>query len=322
MMNFFFFTLVFWCHRPSIHAADHFQGLQMAWVRKRFTFPKIPPVLQFCICLLFGLPFSVGKLSAEDHRLEKDGGAYGEVLEVQAQADGEKVTPAEPMLLRSKHNTSPMPPNQWGGKPRQGPFHATACDHLCFAMSPNGTGELQSLSIEPRAIPIRPRVDGAFQKVEFLTSNQSSDVLAGVQSNSLRSYDADNHADNQWLDIRPRTIASVGETSKLFRKEELPGYETRTEFEDNDSDSGPSQAVDYYRFDLRLRDFCRVTRFCHGPLYFENRLMESQGVSPGQCCCPPAVYAGAHFIWSAATLPLHVLRQPPCNSVCSGCQCR
>lgn len=318
----FFFTIGVWGHRNAPTTEVNFRDLKMLWVFQCLAFPRIPLAVPLCLCLIFGLAVSVGNLSAQDHWLKKDDGAYGQEPRVQGEASGKKATSIEPSLLTGKRPIFNVVPDQLRRRVGHEPSHETVCDDLYFSISPRGDGNLQYLSIEQLAVPMRLRLDGAFRQVEFNGSDQSADALAYVQAKSIDSSDGDHHADYQWLDIRPRTIAPRGERSKLFPKEELPGNETLTKLRDDAHDPEQSHAVDYYRLEFRLGDFCRVTRFCHGPLYFENRLMESQGISPGHGCCPPAVYAGAHFIWSAATLPLHVLKHRPCNSVSSGCQNR
>ena len=318
----FFLTIVVWGHRTAPPKEVHFRDLKILWLCQGLAFSRIPLAFQFCLCLMFGLAFSVGNLSAEDHRRKKDADANGRTLKVKGEGSGEKVTSVDPIFLSGMQAISNVAQDQVGRRVRRKPFRGTSCDDLYFSMSPNGDGDLQSVSIEQLAVPLRPRRDDALRQVEFIGAEQSSDALADVQTKTIHSFDADHHADYQWLDIRPRTIASQGETSKLVQKEDLPGNETLTKRGDNARDARHSPEGDYHQLEFRLTDFCRATRFCHGPLYFENHLMESQGVSPGHGCCPPAVYAGAHFIWSAATLPLHVLKRSPCNSVSSGCQYR
>ena len=225
----FVFTIAIWGHRTAPPAEVRFRDLKMPWVCQCVASQRIPLAFQFCLCLMFGLAFSVGKLSAENHRLKKDSAAYGRDLKVEGETSAEKVTFVEPICLSGKQATCNVAPDQLGRRVGREPFSRTDCEDLYFSMSANGGGDLESVSIEPLAVPLRPRLDDALLQVEFIGSEQASDASADVQAKSIQSSDDYHHADHQWLDIRPRTIAPQGETSKLFRKEELPENETLTE---------------------------------------------------------------------------------------------
>lgn len=52
-------------------------------------------------------------------------------------------------------------------------------------------------------------------------------------------------------------------------------------------------------------------RFCHRPLYFEERCLERYGYR--SCCCQPFA-SGVHFYSTALLLPVKLWRQPQCST--------
>lgn len=157
----------------------------------------------------------------------------------------------------------------------------------------------------------------------LLETQSSSDHVLDTRGTTVGEA-SDNSQRNQsskmeFLDIRPRTIAFNGHATKLVPKSALPSCDDLSEYMMDLSQANELPRVDEGHFKLSLRDFCRATQFVHGPLYFENRKLEYQSAFSNRGSKFDAADAGLHFIWNAVALPLHVLQQPPCVPVPSGC---
>ena len=93
----FFFTIGVWGHRNAPTTEVNFRDLKMLWVFQCLAFPRIPLAVPLCLCLIFGLAVSVGNLSAQDHWLKKDDGAYGQEPRVQGEASGKRQRLSNPV---------------------------------------------------------------------------------------------------------------------------------------------------------------------------------------------------------------------------------
>lgn len=142
--------------------------------------------------------------------------------------------------------------------------------------------------------------------VEFFSPEQA----AATQVEELERGEAE----RAWLDIRPRTLATADEPSVLVPTEDVPPHRLSSTTAKKEEICLKSPV----RTDLSLSDFCEASRFQHGPLYFENKKMERQGVS-GKPTCPPFLAASGDFVWRLASTPWQVCKQPPGSSVLSGC---
>lgn len=170
------------------------------------------------------------------------------------------------------------------------------------------TGKQASLAPSGRddSPEIRKEVGGQVKFVEFLSPQQAAET-------QVEEFGA-GEAEKAWLDIRPRTLATADEPSVLVATEDVPPHRLS-------SSTAKEMKIcleSPVRTDLSLSDFCEASRFQHGPLYFENKKMERQGVS-GKPTCPPFLAASGDFVWRLASTPWLVCKQPPGSSVLSGC---
>ena len=152
-----------------------------------------------------------------------------------------------------------------------------------------------------------------------LGEKTSPDLRGDLEQQQLKSRDSDHpaevHSEKQWLDIRPWEIEGENKSTKLIKQETL-----RSLLGQSSESKCQTEFVNFsWESDLQLSHFCEATRFHHYPLYFENRLSESEGVEVIGYPSAAPILTNTHFFIRSLALPWLIVKQPPCRPVLSGC---